>query len=431
IRLLRYHRAEAGPAEERIERHTFHLLGHPAASQDPRFFAAETDVYNFRYHVSLSGLVLHTQSADAGDSWLFCDIEGRPVWQQDARGSVQRYRYDRLGRPLARCETIAGIKIVAERWVYGEEETEAKRRNLRGQLIRHYDTAGLLDSSLSGYALGGSPLNQRRHLLVRDTDSNWQGAKESEWELALTSERYDTTWQHDLNGQMLSQTDARGHRQRFAYDAAGRLKASWVRLKDSLEREVLRSIHYSAAGQKLREEAGNGVVTAYRYEPETQRLLEVTTTRAAIGDRKTLLQRLRYDYDPVGNILAIRNDAEAARFFKNQRVTPDQTYRYDSLYQLIQASGREHATAAHPTDDPAFTPQDSAHYVHYSRSYQYDAGGNLTAIAHRGGATYTRELTVSATSNHAVVAQDGLLPADVRSRFDAAGNQAQLDTGQT
>ncbi|MBP4047427.1 hypothetical protein, partial [Chromobacterium violaceum] len=49
----------------------------------------------------------------------------------------------------------------------------------------------------------------------------------------------------------------------------------------------------------------------------------------------------------------------------------------------------------------------------------------------QGAAAYTRQLTVSSTSNHAIVAQDGLLPAAVRSRFDAAGNQTQLDTGQT
>ncbi|MBP4044869.1 RHS repeat protein [Chromobacterium violaceum] len=433
IRLLRYHRTEAGQtATERIERHTFHTLGHPLTSQDPRFFAEGTGVCNFRYHTSLSGKGLHTQSADAGESWLFCDIDGRPVWQRDARGTIQRYQYDVLGRPTMRRETMGAVEIVAERWVYGEAEANAAHRNLCGQWVRYYDTAGLLDNSQPGYALSGSLLGQQRRLLSLDTESDWRGVSESEWELALASERYATAWQHDLNGQMLTQTDAGGHRQRSAYDIAGRLKASWVRLNGGQEKVVLADIRYSAAGQKLREQAGNGVVTAYHYEAETQRLLSVDTTRPAsvAGDRKTLLQRLRYDYDPVGNILAIHNDAEAARFFKNQRVTPDQVYRYDSLYQLIEACGREHAAATNPTDDPAFPLQDSANYVKYSRTYQYDAGGNLTTIAHRGAAAYIRQLTVSPSSNHAVPTHAGLLPAQVGGFFDAAGNQKQLNTGQ-
>ncbi|NHR07256.1 RHS repeat protein [Chromobacterium haemolyticum] len=429
IRQLRYHRAEADQAAtERIERHAFHTLGHLLSSQDARFFAEAAGTCNFRYHSSLSGQVLYTQSTDAGESWLFCDIEGRPVWQHDARGTVQRYLYDVLGRLTSRQETIAGAETIAECRVYGEAETEAKLHNLRGQLTRHYDTVGLLDNSQSGYALSGSLLGQQRRLL--EIKSDWRGACESEWEQALTRECYATVWQYDLNGQILMQTDAGGHHQRFAYDVTGRLKASWVKLNGGLEREVLRSSSYSAAGQKLREEAGNGVITSYRYEAETQRLLEVETTRTAEGGRKTLLQRLRYGYDSVGNILSIHSDAETARYFKNQQVAPDQIYRYDSLYQLIAASGREHAAAPNPTDDPASPRQDSANYVNYSRTYQYDVGGNLTSIAHRGAASYTRHFTVSASSNHAVPSRAGLLPEQVRSLFDAAGNQKQLDTGQ-
>ncbi|MGN1599162.1 toxin, partial [Yersinia enterocolitica] len=136
-------------------------------------------------------------------------------------------------------------------------------------------------------------------------------------------------------------TDAKGHTQRMAYNRAGQLSGSWLTIKNGAEQVMVKSLDYSAAGQKLREESGNGVVTEYRYEAETQRLIGIKTTRPAIKEQPTLLQDLRYDYDPVGNILAIHNDAEATRFFRNQKIVPETTYRYDALYQLTEATGRE------------------------------------------------------------------------------------------
>jgi YD repeat-containing protein len=47
------------------------------------------------------------------------------------------------------------------------------------------------------------------------------------------------------------------------------------------EQVIVRSLTYSAAGQKLREEHGNGVVTTYTYEPQTQRLTGIKTGRPA------------------------------------------------------------------------------------------------------------------------------------------------------
>jgi uncharacterized protein RhaS with RHS repeats len=35
-----------------------------------------------------------------------------------------------------------------------------------------------------------------------------------------------------------------------------------------------------------------------------------------------VLQDLRYGYDPVGNVLRVRNDAEETRFWRNQKVVP-------------------------------------------------------------------------------------------------------------
>lgn len=115
----------------------------------------------------------------------------------------------------------------------------------------------------------------------------------------------------DATGAVLTTTDAKGNLQRMAYDVAGLLSGSWLTLKDGTEQVIVKSLTYSAAGQKLREEHGNGVVTTYEYEPETQRLVGIKTERpAGHASGAKVLQDLRYEYDPVGNVLKVTNDAE-------------------------------------------------------------------------------------------------------------------------
>ncbi|MEX5354441.1 hypothetical protein WCE02_24340, partial [Pseudomonas juntendi] len=92
---------------------------------------------------------------------------------------------------------------------------------------------------------------------------------------------------------------------------AGQLSGSWLTIAGKAEQVIVQSVSYSAAGQKLREVHGNGVVTTYTYEPDIQRLSSIKTERQGTGAK--VLQDLRYAYDPVGNVLKIRNDAEATR----------------------------------------------------------------------------------------------------------------------
>ena len=150
-----------------------------------------------------------------------------------------------------------------------------------------------------------------------------------------------------------------------------------------------------------------------------------------------LLQDLRYDYDSVGNVLRVHNDAEATRFWRNQKIVPQNTYLYDSLYQLIQAAGRQMASAGQQSStlpSPYIPlPVDDSAYTRYTRTYTYDRGNNLMRIRHSAPATgnnYTSEITVSSRSNRAVL--DSLTSATgaVDVLFDSGGHQLQLFQGQ-
>ncbi len=430
VRALAYNRTNANDSpDELITRNRYNPLGQLIASRDARL-----EIDNFRYQYNLAGAALRTDGVDNGTMLQLTDIEGRTVESLDANGTRSWLTYEpELGRPLEhQQQTHDGLKTITDRFFYGENSNEHKTANLNGQCIRHYDTAGL--QQVVSLSITGTPLQQQRHLLTDILGLvDWFGEEQS-WQSRLGHQLFVTRCTTDALGQPITQTDAKGHTQRMAYNRAGQLIGSWLTLRRGHEQIIVQSLTYSAAGQKLWEESGNGVVTEYRYEAETQRLIGIKTTRPERVQGPKILQDLRYDYDPVGNILAIHNDAEATRFYRNQKVVPETTYRYDALYQLIEATGRESDNnAAQSASLPALSSlTDGNQYVNYTRHYSYDRAGNLLKIQHTGASQYSTNITVSDSSNHGIQQQDGdgLTAADIRRQFDAAGNQQQLQPGQ-
>ncbi|EJD7605399.1 RHS repeat protein [Salmonella enterica] len=453
---IAYHRHPESPdvTSERITRHQYDARGFLTQSADPRLHDA--GVANFTYLTDLAGNVLRSQGVDNGITVVLNDAAGRPFiavsnistagdGTQDSSQAVTRtllYEDATLpGRPLSIMEQVPGETArITERFVYAGNGKAEKALNLAGQCVGHYDTAGLMQTDR--VALTGAPLSVTRRLLKDadnpDTVADWQGADALAWNDLLDREAYTTLTTADVTGAVLTTTDAKGNLLRVTYDVAGLLSGSWLTLKDGTEQAIVKSLTYSAAGQKLREEHGNGVVTTYEYEPQTQRLVGIKTERPAghtAGAK--VLQDLRYEYDPVGNVLKISNDAEETRFWRNQKVVPENRYTCDSLYQLVSATGREMANAGQQGSNlPSATiplPADSSAYTNYTRTYTYDSAGNLTQISHSAPATgnnYTTDITVSDRSNRGVLSTLTENPSGVDALFTAGGQQKQLQPGQ-
>ncbi|EPE4188428.1 RHS repeat domain-containing protein [Yersinia enterocolitica] len=451
VRSLRYHRHPDSPTltDERITRHHFNARNQLAHTIDPRLFARQQHDSsispNLAYVTSLTGEILRTDSIDAGTTVILKDIAGRPTVGISANAVIQTFQYesDTLpGRLLSLTEHSPGDTArITGRFIWAGNSLAEKALNLAGLCISHYDTAGLMQTN--GLALTGVPLSVTRHLLKdadnQDTVADWQGLNVSAWNDLLDDKAYTTQSTADSTGAVLTTTDAQGNQQRLAYDVAGLLSGSWLMMKGETEHVIVRSVRYSAAGQKLQEIHGNGVVTLWHYEPETQRLLGIKTERP-VGHAKgaRLLQNLRYTYDPVGNVLQVTNDAEATRFWRNQKVVPENTYTYDSLYQLVEATGREMANIGQQSSglpSPLIPlPTHDNVYTHYTRTYRYDRGDNLEQIRHHApttGNNYTTDITVSARTNRAVLRFLTEDPNKVDDFFDAGGHQIQLLLGQT
>uniref|UniRef100_UPI0036DAE44F toxin n=1 Tax=Photorhabdus sp. RM323S TaxID=3342828 RepID=UPI0036DAE44F len=446
VREIVFHRAKAGDDTDiRISHHQYDLHGNLTQSIDPRLYDLmqknNTVQPNFYRQYDLTGTVLRMISTDAGCTVTLRDIEDRPVLSINATGVTQTWQYEDNslpGRLLSISEQSADEKAprVTERFIWAGHSLAQKNLNLVGQYIRHYDTTGL--NQRSSLSLTGTLLSQSLQLLKDDQMPDWSGDSRSAWLNKLENDIYTTQNTTDATGAPLIQIDAKENRQRLAYDVTGQLKSSWLTLNGQSEQIIVKSLIYSETGQKLREEHGNGVATKYYYEPETQRLTNIIIQRPKkFAFSEQLLQALRYEYDPVGNVVNIHNSAEASRFWRNQKVTAKNTYTYDSLYQLIESTGREAANISQQSRrfstliDPLSS--DDNIYTKYVRTYRYDWSNNLTQIQHSSVATqntYTKEITVSNRSNRAILRQKRLMPEDVDAQFDAGGHQISLQTGQ-
>ncbi|PVZ39606.1 RHS repeat-associated core domain-containing protein [Pseudomonas sp. CC120222-01a] len=445
VRDLVYSRHPDTPqgTEALVTKHSQDARGYLACSADP--LLSRAGVVNVVGRYDLSGNAVRWQSVDGGTCLQLTDTAGQPLLRvahiatpemaaDDYSQAVTQYWHYELqglpGRLVAMTEQAAGAPLrCAERRVYAGPDLQHQQRNLAGVSMLHYDTAGQM--KILSVALSGVPSGVSRRLMTEADDIgaqvDWQGEEPSAWDEMLVPQQqgHITLSTLDAMGTPLNHEDAAGHVQRMAYDLAGRLAATWLTLQAGAEQAVVKALNYGAAGQKLSEAHGNGLFTRYRFEACSVRLLGIATVREP--ELKLLLD-LAYTYDPAGNVLRVVNAAQATRFWRGQKVEAGNQYVYDSLHQLVRASGREMALARH-----AFITFDQATYSQYTRTYSYDVGGNLTQIRHRGPATgnnYTTDFTVSDRSNRAVLSALTQNPREVEGMFTAGGQQRLLYPGQ-
>jgi insecticidal toxin complex protein TccC len=421
VRRVQFWRDTPGlPAQARVSRSAFDSAGRAVAEWDPRLGMEPLAPANLATIYSLSGKVLSTVSVDAGlRVSLFAEAD-QVVQGWDGRGAQRRIEYDALLRTVALFEQAR----CTERYQYGTAQPAFADRNQCGQLIRHDDPAGT--RYFNAFGLTGALLEQTQHFL-RDLDSpDWPIPINERNELLEPGEGASTAWCFNSLDERLEQTDAQGNRQRFNQTVDGKLRDSWLHLKNATEpRQMVRAMDYNANGQVERQTSGNGVISLFDYSPTDDRLIRQRALRA----NHQSLQDLNYRHDPVGNILSIEDKALPIRYFANQRIEPVSRYVYDSLSQLIQATGWEAGSAnrgpSHIEDPNAVS--------NYRQSYRYDAGGNLLELIHQGPQRHGRVLTAAKYSNRCLPEQDGHPPteAEIAGAFDENGNLLRLEKGRT
>ncbi|MEI7772402.1 MAG: RHS repeat-associated core domain-containing protein, partial [Chloroflexales bacterium] len=208
---------------------------------------------------------------------------------------------------------------------------------------------------------------------------------------------------YDALSRPLTATAPDGSVYQPGYNAANLLERVDIRLGGAATATpFVTNIDYDAKGQRVLIAYGNGATTGYDYDPLTFRLIGLQTTRPAAPDSTasllfkspSVVQDLRYTYDPVGNITRIED--AALRTTAQAGAACD--YAYDALYRLTAASGREHSGqtdfALSPADGSRrdyplvgqrIHPNDLQGLGGYVERYRYDAVGNMMELLHHAG----------------------------------------------
>jgi len=308
--------------------------------------------------------------------------------------------------------------------VYGEDASSPEASNLRGQVFRVYDGAGLEQSD--AYDFKGNLIAQTRRLTqAYDTTPEWSALEglssiadlDATADALLELEALTTAASFDALGRPITQTTPDASLIELGYDEGGSLRVIAANVRGVVtSTEFVTSIEYDAKGQRQRIAYGNGTQTEYAYEPQTFRLSRMHTTAGAIEH-----QDLRYTYDPVGNITEIRDLAQPVVFTSNAAVSGDQRFVYDALYRLVDAEGREHESQGQPTAEdfvPRAAPDDPTGLRGYAEHYVYDLVGNILEMQHVAtGGNWTRRYAY-ANSNNRLLATSA--PGDAAGVFSHA-----------
>jgi insecticidal toxin complex protein TccC len=427
VRKVAYHRAP-GSDETRqdVTGITLDLAGRITQLCDARLWARARDeshpLPNRTHLYSLSGIPLLSESVDAGWDLALVRESGVVDRSWDSKEACWYNDYDELLRPITTYETApAQTSRIMSRSVYADGATAWAAQNQCGQLVELYDNAGLL--TYPEFGIFGQCLTEGRQFLKEIELPDWTLSP-------VLDGLHLTRFAFGPLGDLLTQTDASGNQQRFTQDIAGATQRIYLKPENDDETLLLSDVKYNALGQIESETVGNGVVNTSCYDPKTERLQSISAMKNDV-----VSQRLEYRYDPVGNVTEITDSAQVVHFFRNQEIAPTNLYQYDSLYQLVEATGRESVDSTdnhRPPDAAAPDPGDTSRLLSYRESYLYDQGGNMLELRHvRDGHNYTRCFAVDDTSNRSLLKTEELPTPEFSTGFDAAGNLLFLQQGST
>jgi RHS repeat-associated protein len=361
---------------------------------------------------------IHQASMEAGERWMLHDIVGNPIRSWDSRGFTCRMTFDRLRRPTGVYVTEQGTERLAERTIYGEGQGDVA--NHRTRVYQVCDGAGIINSV--AYDFKGNLLESRRELLPYSNQPiDWLQNPAANDGSFTSRTRYDAL---NRPTQFIAphgnQPGVKVNVIQSVYNEANLLEQvhTWLNRNaepaDRLDSatanlHAVMDINYNAKGQRVQIVYGNGTTTDYEYDPSTFRLKQLKTTRPANPDmtlsqlfqNATVVQDLRYSYDPLGNITR-SHDAALKTVYNGQQIDSTGHYTYDALNRIIEASGREHTgQTAYDFNQPDRRDYPFVgHQAHlndlqalriYNEQYEYDAVGNFEALHHTAnGGNWTR-----------------------------------------
>ena len=376
------------------------------------------------------GRMVELNSPDAGKTeWSF-DLGGNLAARQTARlraqGATTRisYEYD-----FNRIRKVNYPDMPAVEYFYGTASQKGDANgNRAGRITEERSEAG--SKSYTYDRLGN---------LATETDSIVNLTEPQKGPHAYTME-----YSYDSFSRMLSVKFPDSGRElvEYKYDRGGRIQSIFGNLTQQVPQQpahtdYLKHLGYDEFNQKRRMVSGNNIETKYDYDPVMRRLTNIfaksrDTFLAKQNKPARTFQDLHYQYDPVGNITEVRNDApwdDPPGSILGVSTTK-YTFAYDDLYQVRRSEGtlqeRQQWQSRHFT---VTTYDEVGNITHkQQKDDRYELSGtdfifNHTEIPH----SFTFDYTYGSGRPHAVskTVEDfptGTAPRERNFAYDENGN---------
>ncbi|MEV6107918.1 SpvB/TcaC N-terminal domain-containing protein [Streptomyces sp. NPDC051940] len=202
---------------------------------------------------------------------------------------------------------------------------------------------------------------------------------------------FTTGYDYDSLGRLLKLSYPDGEVLSYAYDSGGHVTAA-TGVKGGYTYDYVDQVDYDKFEQRTAVALGNGTRTSYTYDAEDRRLATVNSTLPT----GYTFQNVSYDYDEVGNLTELTNDTQRPDSANTPKLggPSTQTFGYDNLHRLTEASG-SYAFAADKTDAyTVSTSYDSIHNItgksqRHAITVGADTGGDPGTVQEQQRTTYT------------------------------------------
>jgi RHS repeat-associated protein len=389
-------RKASGPPDRFMTTSEYNDLGNQTYSADP-VGAITQSTYS-----SASELLRQTDPLGKVTSFTY-DVGSRLVRRTDALGRFSTYRYDLAGRLLTKTDHDSAGAIVATT-SYG------------------YDAAGNQISVTS--PLGNATTPSFSTTFIYDAGNRLTEVDQPV--SAAVSVR--TTYQYDAEDNLTSVVNGRGDRFGYTY-------TSWNQLEDTIEpstpqQRALADRTFTDIydrGGLLKTELQPGGVTITRTYDQLDRLrTEVGSGSGVPGARRT------FGYDLTGDLRSVNHPTATIAIQRDDRglvtsVTGGagaSSFTYDANGRMVQRTDAAGTSAFSWTlrGEPV-TATDPLTGV--TRTYGYDAAGQLTSVKYGSGPAPTRSLgydPLGRLQTDVLTASSGSALAGYQYAYDANGN---------
>lgn len=365
------------------------------------------------YKYDMLGTLVYQKGMDAGQRWFLYDCAGNSFRTWDERDHVFEVTYDLLRRAIAKKITggdgPAPLNNEYEKIIYGESLPNPEASNLRLKPVVIYDAAG---KTVQSYDFKGNSVSIARTFAADyRAVPNWNVPNPDS---ALeTDPPYITTFEYDAVNRITKQTTPDASIFSPVYNSAGLLEKVALEQTGIAKKLFVKNIDYNEKSQRTSITYGNDIAANYTYDAASFRLIRLQSKKL----NNEPLQDLNYTFDPVGNITHAEDKNIPVIFFNNQKTTGLNTYTYDALYRLKQATGREHIAQLNYGNEDNWTDLpflkqhaqgDNMAMRPYTQQYQYDKAGNIMQMSHvAAGGNWTRDYTYDALNNRLLSTQLG------------------------